>query len=507
MTWPSCIRKPWRRFAPVMATILVGQFPGVDFSQAEPPSAAARVDQGQVEEPKAAPELETALQAELVRRIQEAQKLREQGKLEAAFAAGEGALAIVQHLFGEQSAETIDTLIFLADCREQQKAWKASRALHEEIVRRTTALYGVTDTRAIDARQSLADAILFESLTAEQHAGLDEAHRLIEEVSRLSDQQRYREAIQLTIAARAKYLRVLGEEHWRLIGIAAFLADLYSHEGDYGNAEPSHRETLDRVRKVYGERHPLFALSLNNAGFMYEAMGDYLRAAEFHKRALAIREEILDDTDPDLAGSLSNLAMVYLRTRDFAQAVQLFQRALAIDEARLPQTNIAYADTLSNLGLLYLATQDQARAEPLIKQAMVIRLKELGESHPSFANSLHNLANLYAATGEADAAETLYLQALEIVRKHLGEMHPNLPAVLSSLAQFYDLKGDFTRASPFFEEALRLTDRHLELASVAQNERQQLAMSAAARHRLDGYLCCAVRSAKYTDAVYAHQLS
>ena len=64
-----------------------------------------------------------------------------------------------------------------------------------------------------------------------------------------------------------------------------------------------------RSRKaVLGERHPDYALSLNNLAALLESQGDYAAARPLFEQALAIRKAVLGERHPDYATSLNNLA-------------------------------------------------------------------------------------------------------------------------------------------------------------------------------------------------------
>ena len=88
-------------------------------------------------------------------------------------------------------------------------------------------------------------------------------------------------------------------------------------------------------KEVLGERHALYAASLNNLAEVLEAQGDYVTARSLLEKALAIKKDVHGEQHPDYALALNNLAGSLRRQGDYPAARRLLERALAIKKEAL----------------------------------------------------------------------------------------------------------------------------------------------------------------------------
>ncbi|HBB30385.1 MAG TPA: kinesin, partial [Cyanobacteria bacterium UBA9273] len=72
------------------------------------------------------------------------------------------------------------------------------------------------------------------------------------------------------------------------------LAELYSSQGRYSEAEPLFRQALEMYKRLLGENHPHVATSLNNLALLYQAKGDTTHAIEYLTQGTDIEENNLD---------------------------------------------------------------------------------------------------------------------------------------------------------------------------------------------------------------------
>ena len=336
----------------VLAVFFVVTFP---VSAAEPPAQAA------------ATKPPTAAQQERLKKrdhcFREAQRLRREGKLEEAITATEKMLAIGREVFGDVHADVAFSLEMLARMHEQREAWDAAHKACEEALAVRTKLHGEKNWRVTEARFALESINKLASLTDEQRRKLREARELDAQEGRFYRQGKYSEAVAI-------------------------------------------REKTHQIRSLLlGEKHPDYALSLNNLAYIYWVQGN------------------------------------------FAQAEPLYRQALEINKQLLGEKHFKYANILNNLACLYKDQGDYARAEPLYRQALVIRKQVLGEKHPDYAQSLGNLALLYHAQGNYAQAEPLCRQALEINKHVLGEKHPDYARSLNGWQSSTMLRGTTRRPS------------------------------------------------------------
>jgi CHAT domain-containing protein/tetratricopeptide (TPR) repeat protein len=492
------------------------------------PSAA----HGQAVEEKAG----EAVLKEHDRLVQEAKRLRGEGKTTEAIAAGEASLAIMRKFVPADEPDLAVALGWLAELHVEREAFAAAIAARREARDILRKRLGDFDWRVGDARRVLKDVERLAGMDKEQRVHLAEATRLNRMAVKLHGAGKYAEAAAAArqalgirrqvlgerhpdtahslnnlaepLRAQGDYAgarplyeqalaickQVLGERHPDTATTLNNLAELLRAQGDYAGARPLYQQALTICKQVLGERHPDTANSLNNLALLLKAQGDYAGARPLYEQALAINKQVLGERHPDTANSLNNLAELLDSQGDDAGARPLYEQALAINKQVLGERHPNTAYSLNNLAALLHSQGDDAGARPLYEQALAICKQVLGERHPHTASSLNNLAFLLDSQGDYAGARPLYEQVLAIRKQVLGERHPDTAQSLNDLAFLLDSQGDYAGARPLYEQALDITRGSLEQAADSQSERQQLAMSRTLRYQLDSYLSLTARA-------------
>jgi serine/threonine protein kinase len=178
------------------------------------------------------------------------------------------------------------------------------------------------------------------------------------------------------------FTRFAGRLDERTIDAKNGLADTLVTLGRPHEAEPLLREIVADVRQIYGERHGIVGIALNN-----------------------------------LANATSDIPEKY------AEATQTYEAAAALLAETLGANHIEVATTYNNLGVLFTKTQEWERAESMFRQAMAIRETALGSDHPEFASAVHGRAIALMRLGRFQEAEPLLRRSLNIFTRALGEDH------------------------------------------------------------------------------------
>jgi CHAT domain-containing protein len=114
--------------------------------------------------------------------------------------------------------------------------------------------------------------------------------------------------------------------------------------GDYRKALPLHEQARDICKAALGERHPTYALSLNNLALVHESMGDYTKALPLLQQARDIRKAALGERHPDYAASLNNLALLHYHQGQARKAESLAYQSLVCRQDHLETTFFALSD-------------------------------------------------------------------------------------------------------------------------------------------------------------------
>jgi CHAT domain-containing protein/Tfp pilus assembly protein PilF len=385
--------------------------------------------------------------------LQETNRLLGEKQVKEAMALGEKALVLTREIRGEQDPETLNLGQSLAQAYEKQENFLSAQKLRRQVLASLTKLRGKDHWQVTNARLALEHAELLGRLDPKERALLQEAATLNTQIEQLGSAGRSREALPLARQAVAIHRRLLGEHHPDYALSLFNLAAQHLALGQWKEAETLYRQTLDIRKEVLGERHPDYANSLNNLAGLYQAEGEYGKAEPLYRQAREIYKQVLGEHHLLYAHSLNNLASLYQAQGEYPQAEPLYHQAVDIYKQLLGERHPHYANSLNNLATLYEAQGEYAQAEPLFHQALEIRKQVLGQRHPDYAESLNNLAALYWAEGHYARAEPLYRQAREIQKQVLGERHPHYAISLSNLALLYQAQGEYAQAEPLLRQA------------------------------------------------------
>jgi CHAT domain-containing protein len=409
-------------------------------------------------------ELTKQQQEQLIERerlLTEANRLYRAGKLAEAIAAAEQGLERERQAFGAVREASVGWLEWLAGQHEQREDYTAARKARQEVLALRIQRFGERDWRVIDARLALADGERTRAMTPPQRQQQAKSARLQDQVVTLFRQGRYAEAVNLARQVADLRKQVLGEKHPRYAVSLNDLARLYSTLGDYARAEPLYRQALALRKQALGEKHPDYAQSLNNLGLLYSSQGDYVKAEPLYRQATEIIKQAQGEKHITYATILNNLALLHQAQGDYAKAEPLFRQVSKVFKQVLGEKHPDYATSLNNLALLYQSQGDYAKAEPLSRQATEIIKQALGEKHPDYANGLTSLAELYRVEGDYAKAEPLLRQASEIYKQALGDKHPSLAVSLNGLGLLYFTLGDYAKAEPLLRQAMAIRKRAL----------------------------------------------
>jgi tetratricopeptide (TPR) repeat protein len=238
----------------------------------------------------------------------------------------------------------------------------------------------------------------------------------------------------------------------------AILGGLLYARAMHGQAEPLMRRALAISEASYGPDHPDVATDLNNLAGLLLATNRLSEAEPLMRRALSIDEASNGPEHPNVARDLNNLAQLLQDTNRPSKAEPLMRRALAIDEARYGPEHSEVATDLNNLAQLLQATNRLAEAEPLMRRALAIDEASNGPEHPNVARDLNNLAQLLQDTNRLSEAEPLMLRALAIAEASYGPEHPEVAIRLNNLAQLLQATNRLSEAEPLMHRALAIDE-------------------------------------------------
>jgi tetratricopeptide (TPR) repeat protein len=151
---------------------------------------------------------------------------------------------------------------------------------------------------------------------------------------------------------------------------AFFLGRTLYDEGKYADAAAAYRKALS-----YRPGDPL---TMNNLGLSLQQTGNYAEAEPLLRASVDAIALARGANDPDLAFALDNLGKLLVLKQQAADAERLFRRALAIREDTFAATHPALVEPLAGLADALAAQGKTADAAPLYRRAIAIRETRFG---------------------------------------------------------------------------------------------------------------------------------
>ena len=214
------------------------------------------------------------------------------------------------------------------------------------------------------------------------------------------------------------------------------LANIYSAQGRYGEAEALYRESLSLVEKEQGSEQSMHvANTVNDLGEMYLAQSRFSEFEQLREGALPVSSQFLD---PGIR--LSEQPCTSWDHSDTSKAVTSKPRPSYV--GRWPYEKgpwEAKAPTSLEPSTIWrrFAAPRVAMRRPRFSTAArwTSDRKTLGPQHPNIAILLNNLGDLYYTRRQYAEAESAYTRALTAQEKALGPSHPQVANRLDKLAR------------------------------------------------------------------------
>ncbi len=304
-------------------------------------------------------------------------------------------------------------------------------------------------------------------------------------------------------AARSRFFRLrFGANDSDTIDANHILATVLPEVGDYAHAETLYRQVLKAYQTAYGEDDQRVGLVLMQLGTLYISWNDFGNAETCLRRALAIDRKALGDANSDTAGILGILSLVDARLGKLQQAEEECKTALSITEQTLGNDHSQTTAATLALGNLYLLEEKYDDAQKVLED--LLNKQSNGTDDQQYHNAIirEKLAAVALAKQRYEAAIEYADAATQVYDRLLPELHPHrLEALKISAIANLALKR-YSRAREPIELAQAIARQQIDTASLAQSERQQLALNFRLREILDLQLSL---PAEYVDAGQAYR--
>ena len=316
---------------------------------------------------------------------------RTAAQLDAAWTLFAAARAEATAWFGPVAAETVELVGELAVTAEARGDYPTARALTEDTLAATIALFGAEHPRVSAQLNNLGmiawDLGDLDGCAAYHRRGLALSERLQGPES----------------AATAISLHNLG------------VVDI--DRGDLREAETVLTRALAIRERLLGPEHPLLASTLVSMGSIRRKQGQYVEAQAFLERALAIRTKVYGPEDANVAWSRIAIGWLFMARGDVPRAVDHFRVAVAIRDKTLGPAHRLTLSSQSDLVMALAMTGRCADAETVVATALPAIEKLVGPEHPDLVSALVGKGRCVLDAGRAAAAVALLKRAVAIAEK------------------------------------------------------------------------------------------
>ena len=370
-----------------------------------------------------------------------------------------GALETRRELHGGDHAGVAESLHNLALVLGKLGRYEEAEKRFENAIAMRTAVFGEA---SLEAAESLNDlGVMFSTMKEPARAepllrrALEIRHRelegdseaVIESLATLGTALLLRggpgdlaEAESRLTAALAGARRTL-QRHPSTVAIMNQLALVHMACGDYAEAESEFREALALRRALYGDDHPLVAVSCSNLALPLRARGAYEAAIELHEESLRIVRAALGLGHPDVGQALRSYAITLRAAGRPESAGSRCREALSIvDSDSVLAAEVRY--------VLARCLMDQGDHEDALSELEESQLALEAHAPDSWkiARGTCAMGACLLECGRAEEAERRLKEGVDRLRAVRGTQHVETAEAIGWLTGLYESSGRHAQA-------------------------------------------------------------
>ncbi|HET6323185.1 MAG TPA: CHAT domain-containing tetratricopeptide repeat protein [Planctomycetaceae bacterium] len=304
------------------------------------------------------------------------------------------ALAIRQKQLGNDHRVTLDTRVDLARLLERMSQYPRAAQMFQQV---------------LDARRRLLGEE--HALTGDAYSGLGFCYMLMGEYAKARPAMK--RAVEILQKSR-------GEDHALTCSASLNLARLYSRVGDAAKAEPLFQKTLLIEQRVRPGGLQAARVRDGMVEF-YLTRRDFPHAEQLCRDSLEIKRRVLGEQHPDFHVTLDQLGAVYRAEGRYVEARDTFEKTLKFAQQSLGDDHLFVANLLCELGNTAHDMNDDAGAAHLFTQELDVAKRLYRGDHPITARALFDLGSNQYCVGRRENAALLLSDALVMCQNVLRE--------------------------------------------------------------------------------------
>ena len=245
------------------------------------------------------------------------------------------------------------------------------------------------------------------------------------------------EARNMATKSRKQRVKLLGAEGEEALESTAMLAEVYSQEHRWEEAEQLQVQVMETRKMKLGTDHAVTLASMASLASTYWNQGRWEDAEHLEVQVMETRKAKLGADDPDILTSMIILASKYKSRGRLEEAEHL---EVQVMETRKQNLGADHPDTLTSMAYLALTYWNQDRREEA-EQLQVQVIEKLRGDHPLALTTMNNLASTFCYQGRWEEAEHLQVQVMEAKKRKFGVDHFDTLSSMANLALTYWNQG------------------------------------------------------------------
>jgi|GEM_PF-1362125 len=364
----------------------------------------------------------------LVPKIVQANELGAQGKVKDYALACDTVLMTIQEKYGEKNRVFIEWKINKAIALLYYGDYSNSNGHCEELVPLVTSVSGYHS-------EDMVNLLNLRGVLSRRQGQISAAKDFYEEAIKVGQE-------------------VMAPEDLIMGSLYNNLALVLEKTGNYYEALPLYKSSLENARLAVGEEDAEYAARLDNLTNLYWHLGKLDSLIYFRRKVVNIAERTLGPKHYLYSRYLFNLATEYQRLDMSKEALDLFNRSKEIFAAQLDTVQFEYADRQKCVAFALNRLGRYEEALQCLQIAIDINTALNDKENIRAAEYLTSLGSIHAAAGQSNEAIAAYKKAIQSFEDMEQTDVYWYPSALLALGNHYMEKGQFAKAKKQLELAL-----------------------------------------------------
>ena len=228
----------------------------------------------------------------------------------------------------------------------------------------------------------------------------------------------------------------------------------FEKAGENDSAIYYYHKGLAINKELYGEKHPIVAMTYGIIGDFYSSIKNFDLAIEYHQKSLTQFIELMGEKNEKVASEYISIGFVYISKGDYASALQSFKNASTIYKETFGETHASITYCYNIIAEIYFIIREYDLALEYYQNDLIISKQILTENHPDLAAIYNHLGFVYEAKGEFDLALENYQKELSINKVLYGDNHQNIAVIYKNIGKVFNSKGEYEISLQYFQKSL-----------------------------------------------------